>query len=83
MAKKKDRQPEQSPTAQPLPPPAQPAEVPVSNTRIWTFWIGVALTVILARTLDAALPGVSESVIERWVMLGFGAFLAIFLIKLK
>jgi hypothetical protein len=60
-----------------------PAAVPVSNAKIWTFWCVVALTVITARVLNYMLPGISESVIERWVMLAFGAFLAVFLLKLK
>ncbi len=83
MSKKKNHQQEPQQAA---PPPSQPAQSPedtVSNTRIWIFWIGVALTVIVARALDAALPGVSEAIIERWVMLGFAAFLAVFLLTLK
>ncbi len=68
--------------AAPQPRQLPPAE-PVSTARIWVFWCAVALTVIAARALNYMLPGISESVIERWVMLGFGAFLAIFLYKLK
>lgn len=69
----------------PAPPQAQPApaEAPVSNARIWVFWCAVALAVISARVLNHMLPGISESVIERWVMLAFGTFIAIFLYKLK
>ncbi len=67
-----------SPQLQPSPPAA-----PVSNTRLWVFWGAVALAVIAARTLDHLLPGISEGVIERWVMLAFGLFLALFLLKLE
>ncbi len=69
-----------SPFAAPPPAPA-PAE-DVSRAKFWTFWAGVAAAVIAARALNAALPGVPESVIERWLMLAFGAFLAVFLFKL-
>jgi len=62
-------------------PPAPAAQV--STARIWVFWCGVALAVIAARLLNHMLPGISESAIERWVMLAFGAFLAVFLLKLK
>jgi len=41
------------------------------------------VAVIAARVLNHLLPGISESIIERWIMLGFGAFLAVFLLKLK
>ncbi|MEK7720988.1 MAG: hypothetical protein AAB359_01210 [Elusimicrobiota bacterium] len=61
------------------PPPA----APVSTASIWIFWCAVALAVITARALNHMLPGISESVIERWVMLAFGVFLALFLLKLK
>jgi len=70
-----------APRIQPQPP--QPPSPPVSTAKIWVFWIGVALAVIAARALDHLLPGVSESVIERWVMLGFGAFLVVFLLRLE
>ena len=83
MAKNTDNRQETPETpAAPLPLQPPPAE-PVSTARIWVFWCAVALTVIAARTLNYMLPGISESVIERWVMLGFGAFLAVFLYKLK
>ena len=90
MAKNQDKRQEVPVTpapsqAQPVPPQAQPVlpAAPVSNARIWVFWCAVALAVIAARVLNHMLPGISESVIERWVMLGFGAFLAVFLYKLK
>lgn len=86
MSKKNKQQPEQSqqePTPAVPEPPAPPAREDVSTAQIWTFWIGVALAVVTARVLNHFLPGVSESVIERWVMLGFGVFMAAFLIRLK
>lgn len=84
MSKKNKLQPEQPLPAPPVPePPAPPASEDVSTAQIWTFWIGVALAVVTARVLNHFLPGVSESVIERWVMLAFGVFMAAFLIKLK
>jgi len=85
---KKTSQPQQTqaeqaqPQAAPQEPAAQP-EQEISKAQIWTFWLGVASAVIIARALNYALPGISESVIERWVMLGFGVFMALFLIKLK
>jgi len=75
--------PQLSPFQAPRPPQDAPPEEKVSNALIWTFWLGVAAALITARVLNAALPGVSESVIERWVMAGFGVFLALFLLKLK
>jgi hypothetical protein len=86
MAKKNKLQPEQ-PSQAPAPavpePPAPPAREDVSTAQIWTFWIGVALAVVIARVLNHFLPGVPESVIERWVMLGFAIFMAGFLIKIR
>jgi hypothetical protein len=65
--------------------PLQPAVArpPVSKAQIWTFWGGVAAALVAARALDYMLPGVPEYVIERWVMVAFAAFLAVFLYKLK
>jgi hypothetical protein len=65
--------------------PAQPAAAreDVSRAQIWAFWGVVALAVITARALNYMLPGISESVIERWVMLGFGACMGVFLLKVK
>lgn len=87
MSKKHSRpeaQPaQQQPAAVPPPAPAPQAAETVPNGMIWTFWIGVAVTVAAARALNYALPGISESVIERWVMLAFAAFLGVFLYKLK
>lgn len=83
MAKNTDNR-QETPETPVAPQPAQPpAAPPVSTATIWVFWCAVALTVIVARTLNYMLPGISESVIERWVMLGFGAFLAVFLYRLK
>ncbi|OGR78506.1 MAG: hypothetical protein A2X32_04435 [Elusimicrobia bacterium GWC2_64_44] len=75
--------PQQSPFQSPRPPQEAPPEEKVSNAQIWTFWLGVVAALVIARVLNAALPGISESVIERWVMAGFGVFLALFLLKLK
>lgn len=87
MAKKKHNQPkEEQPSPAPVQPPVQTQAEPekdVSKGQIWTFWIAVALAVIIARGLSYALPGTPESVIERWIMAAFAAFLALFLYKLK
>ena len=63
---------------------AEPApEAQASRAQILTFALGLAFFLILARALDALLPGIPEGQIERWVMLGFGVFLAAFLAWLK
>ena len=83
MAKKNNQVTAPEAAAAPVPPPVQAnVEDSVSKAQLWTFWIGVAAAVILARALDAALPGFPEGVIERWVMLGFAAFIGLFLYKL-
>ena len=71
----------QQPAAQvkPEPLPAQEA----SRAQIWTFALALALVLVAARALDSLLPGISEGRIERWLMLGFGVFLAAFLAWLK
>lgn len=91
MAKKNKTQPQEpqqpaerlSPFPAPPPAPAPQEAQDVTRAQFWTFWAGVAAALIVARALNAALPGVSESFIERWVMVGFGVFLAVFLFKLK
>ncbi|MDO8806045.1 MAG: hypothetical protein Q7R35_16635 [Elusimicrobiota bacterium] len=83
MAKNQDKRQEVPEPPVRLPTPQLPPQAPVSNARIWVFWCAVALAVIAARVLNHMLPGISESVIERWVMLAFGVFLALFLLKLK
>lgn len=83
MAKTTDKRQEVPETPAPPRPQQPPPEAQVSTARIWVFWSGVALALIAARTLNYLLPGVSESVLERWVMLAFGAFVAVFLLKLK
>lgn len=83
MAKKHEKPQEAPKAAAPVQPQQPPPAAPVSTARIWIFWCAVALAVIAARALNHMLPGISESVIERWVMLAFGAFLALFLLKLK
>ena len=83
MAKNTDNR-QETPETPAAPQPQQPPQsAPVSTARIWVFWCAVALAVIAARVLNYMLPGISESVIERWVMLAFGTFIAIFLYKLK
>ncbi len=63
---------------------AEPApEAQASRAQILTFALALALVLIIARALDALLPGIPESLIERWLMLGFGVFLAAFLAWLK
>lgn len=70
-------------TPRPSEPAAAAEREDVSRAQIWAFWGVVALAVITARALDYLLPGISESVIERWVMLAFGAAMVFFLLKLK
>lgn len=91
MAKKNDK-PQQPPaqTGFEAGHPSLPAaEVPAAGTRTVTngqlalFWGVVVLIISAAWVLDYMLPGTSESVIERWLMLPFGAFLVFFLFRLK
>ncbi|OIO04402.1 MAG: hypothetical protein AUJ51_02105 [Elusimicrobia bacterium CG1_02_56_21] len=83
MAKNQDK-PQEAPKINTSVQGAQSLQTPpVSTTRIWVFWCGIALAVITARVLNHLLPGISESLIERRVMLAFGAFIAAFLYKLK
>jgi len=70
----------QQPAGHQTEPKANP---PVSTGMIWTFWGAVAAALVSARALDAMLPQIPERIIERWVMLAFAAFLAVFLVKLK
>ena len=69
--------------------PAKPAAAmpapgdEATRAQILTFALALAVILVLARALDAMLPGIPESHIERWVMLGFGVFLAAFLAWLK
>jgi len=83
MAKNTDAPAETPRPAESSQPKAEAAREDVSRAQIWAFWGVVALAVITARALNHLLPGVSESVIERWVMLGFGVCMGIFLLKLK
>ena len=82
---KKDNLPRNETPAPQQPVPAEPASErrPVSSGMIWTFWGAAAAAVIVARSLDAMLPQTPERVIERWVMVAFAAFLALFLLKFK
>jgi len=88
MAKKNDKL--QQPQAQTgFAPPPSAAEAPVQESRVVTsgqlmaFWGVVILMISSAWLLDYFMPGTSESVIERWLMLPFGAFLIFFLSRLK
>jgi hypothetical protein len=83
MAKNNENPEEQPRAAVPAQPAAAAGQEDVPRAQIWAFWGVVALAVIAARVLNYLLPGVSESVIERWVMLGFGACMGLFLLKLK
>ncbi|OGS13340.1 MAG: hypothetical protein A2234_01810 [Elusimicrobia bacterium RIFOXYA2_FULL_58_8] len=91
MAKKHDKQqsaaqPGPGNTQSPAPaaesrgPGAQPA---VTNGQLTAFWGVVAALIAASWLLDYILPGVHERVIERWLMLPFGAFLVFFLFRLK
>ena len=83
MAKNTDKRQATPETPAPVQPPQAPPPAPVSTARIWAFWCAAALALITARVLNHLLPGVPESIIERWVMLGFGVFVAAFLYTLK
>ncbi len=83
MAKNTENRQETPETPAPSQPRQLPPPEPVSTARIWVFWTGVALAVIIARVLDHMLPGIPEGQIERWVMLAFGVFVAAFLYTLK
>lgn len=88
MAKNNPMDQSQQPAAeakpQARPEAVEPAqEARASRAQILTFALGLAFFLVLARVLDALLPGIPESHIERWVMLGFGVFLAGFLAWLK
>jgi len=73
-----------APQAQAPVPQDQPQERPaVPAGLIWTFWGAVAAAVIAARVWTAVAPQTPDRVIERWVMLAFAAFLAVFLAKIK
>jgi hypothetical protein len=83
----KTQVPQQAPAE--LKPPVLPAApapaggADASRAQIWTFALALALVLVTARVLDHMLPGIPERVIERWLMLGFGVFLAAFLAWLK
>ncbi len=64
------------------PAAAKRASSPLDNKYIWTFWGAVLTVLIAAHLLDYMLPGVPERVIERYIMLVFALFLAVFLSKL-
>ncbi len=63
---------------------AAPAEVQVkpdaSKKYFFIFWGIIVLAVATAWILAIMLPGVSESIIERWLMVALAASLAVFLL---
>ncbi|HAH31689.1 MAG TPA: hypothetical protein DCL44_05180 [Elusimicrobia bacterium] len=56
---------------------------PSMKKHLLFFWSAVILAVALSWTIQHFMPLTHEYVIERWVMLGFGGFLAVFLFFLK
>ena len=70
-------------------PPAPPAPAPEPQSRLVTrwqllsFWGVVLLMVATAWLLDRLMPNTPERLVERWLMLPFGAFLVYFLYRLK
>ena len=50
---------------------------------LFIFWIVVVLAVAAAWALEYFMPLTHEYIIERWIMLAFGGFLAVFLFFLK
>ena len=64
-------------------PLAPPAAEPSMKKYLFVFWTAVALAVAAAWTLEHFMPLTHEYIIERWIMLAFGAFLAVFLFFLK
>jgi len=63
---------------------AAPAEVQIkpdaSKKYFFIFWGIIILAIATAWILAVMLPGVSESIIERWLMVGLAAALAVFLL---
>jgi hypothetical protein len=68
-------------TAQPLPgTPPQSAPAPdFSRKYFFIFWGIIIIAALAAWILAVLLPGVSESVIERWIMAALAVSLAVFL----
>ena len=56
---------------------------PSMKKHLAVFWSVVAVAVAAARVLEYIMPQTPEYVIERWIMLAFGAFLAAFIFYLK
>lgn len=89
MSKNNSKDQPSQQTAAEIKPPEQPAqalpapEVDASRAQVLTFALALAVVLVAARALDALLPGIQEGHIERWLMLGFGVFLAAFLAWLK
>ena len=61
------------------PPPAPDA----SKKYFFIFWGLIILAAAAAWILAILLPGVSESIIERWLMAALAASLAVFLLVYK
>ncbi len=62
---------------------AQAAAPAVPRTYFFLFWGLIIAAVALAWSLEAAMPNVPEYVIERWIMAGLAAALAILLYVFK
>ena len=60
-----------------------PAPAPSMKKYLVAFWSAVAVVVAVSWTLEHFMPLTHEYIIERWVMLAFGGFLAVFLFFLK
>ena len=73
---------EASAGAQPEVPPQETAALPrdASPKYFLIFWGLILLAATSAWILAALLPGVSESIIERWIMPSLAAALAVFLL---
>ena len=61
----------------------QSAVEPSMKKYLFIFWIVVVLAVAAAWALEYFMPLTHEYIIERWIMLAFGGFLAVFLFFLK
>ena len=65
-------------------PQDTPASAPdVSKTYFFIFWGIIVLAAAAAWILAIVLPGVRESIIERWLMVALAASLAVFLLVYK
>ncbi|MFA6434836.1 MAG: hypothetical protein WCW52_09090 [Elusimicrobiales bacterium] len=93
MSKKDKKQGQPAPEAGnpaaafgPVPGGVQPAPAAVpdaSKTHFFIFWGLIAVAAAAAWILAVVLPGVSESIIERWLMGALAASLAVLLLIYK